>query len=243
MRSQAPRESDCSMWAPICWRPSVAVEALAYDSASAGVALALHSGVLLALGRDDRFTALARGEIVGAIALSTDHIPTETDGRLPDEHRSSGRCPITESRLSERPIRRTASSPAQCRSMRRALRSRGRRNVRASGLRRGNLSLSRRRRRICSGPRSVHDARAHSPRVGWARNGTAGLERSAAGRARAPRPRRRRGADGAGPAGRRGDRTRRGDASDLEGRVGRRHSRWRTRRWPSWPPPRRRSAP
>lgn len=61
---------------------AVAIEALAYESASAGVALALHTGVLLALGPDDRFTAVARGEIVGAIALSTDHVPAETDGRL-----------------------------------------------------------------------------------------------------------------------------------------------------------------
>lgn len=61
---------------------AVAVEAVAYDSASAGVALALHTGVLLALGADDRFTAIARGEIVGAIALSTDHMPTEANGRV-----------------------------------------------------------------------------------------------------------------------------------------------------------------
>ena len=61
---------------------AVAVEAVAYDSASAGVALALHTGILLALGADDRFTAIARGEIVGAIALSTDHMPSEGDDRL-----------------------------------------------------------------------------------------------------------------------------------------------------------------
>src|SRR5688572_5604384 len=36
---------------------SVAVEASAYDAASAGVSLALHSGVLLALGQDDSFTS------------------------------------------------------------------------------------------------------------------------------------------------------------------------------------------
>ena len=61
---------------------AVAVEALAYDSASAGVALALHTGVMLALGADDRFTAIVRGDIVGGIALSTDHMPAEEDGRL-----------------------------------------------------------------------------------------------------------------------------------------------------------------
>ena len=54
---------------------ALAVESLAYDAAAAGVSLALHTGVLLALGSDDRFTALARGEIVGAIALSTENVP------------------------------------------------------------------------------------------------------------------------------------------------------------------------
>ena len=53
-----------------------AVEALAYEAASPGISLALHIGILLALGADDRFTSLARGEAVGAIALSTDHLPT-----------------------------------------------------------------------------------------------------------------------------------------------------------------------
>jgi alkylation response protein AidB-like acyl-CoA dehydrogenase len=61
---------------------SIAVETLAYDSAAAGVALALHTGVLLALAVDDRFAAIARGETVGAIALSTDNVPTDEDGRL-----------------------------------------------------------------------------------------------------------------------------------------------------------------
>ena len=40
---------------------ALAVETLAYDAAAAGVSLALHTGVLLALGPDDRVTALARG--------------------------------------------------------------------------------------------------------------------------------------------------------------------------------------
>ena len=61
---------------------AIAVDALAYESAAAGVALALHTGVLLGLGPDERFTPMARGEIVGAIALSTDHVPTEEAGRL-----------------------------------------------------------------------------------------------------------------------------------------------------------------
>ena len=61
---------------------AVAVEALADASSGAAVTLALHSAVLLALGQDDRFSSLARGEIVGAIVLSTDDLPTEDGGRL-----------------------------------------------------------------------------------------------------------------------------------------------------------------
>ena len=72
---------------------AVAVEALASESAAAAIALALHTGVLLTLGPDDRYpdspnasaaflTSLARGETVGAIALSTEDIPTEQGQRL-----------------------------------------------------------------------------------------------------------------------------------------------------------------
>ena len=61
---------------------AVAVEALAYDAASAGISFALHTGILLALGPDDRFAALARGEVVGAIALSTDNMPVSEAGAL-----------------------------------------------------------------------------------------------------------------------------------------------------------------
>jgi alkylation response protein AidB-like acyl-CoA dehydrogenase len=61
---------------------AVAIEALAGQSSAAAIALAMHEGIVLALGADDRFTALARGEIVGAIALSTDDLPVESNGRL-----------------------------------------------------------------------------------------------------------------------------------------------------------------
>ena len=61
---------------------AVAIETLAYHSSAAAMALALHSGVVLALGPDDRFSALSRGETVGAIALSTDTMPAEEHGRL-----------------------------------------------------------------------------------------------------------------------------------------------------------------
>ena len=73
---------------------SLAVEALACESAAAGMALALHTTTLLAFPHDDRLTALARGETVGALALSSEHVPTVDAGRL------SGRAawvgPITE---------------------------------------------------------------------------------------------------------------------------------------------------
>ena len=60
----------------------VAVEALGAEYAGAAIALALHTGVLLTLGPDDRFTALSRGEMVAAIALSTEDLPVEGRGRL-----------------------------------------------------------------------------------------------------------------------------------------------------------------
>ena len=61
---------------------AVGVETLASESASAGIAFALHSGVLLTIGPDDRFASLARGETVGAIALSTENLPVEEGERL-----------------------------------------------------------------------------------------------------------------------------------------------------------------
>jgi alkylation response protein AidB-like acyl-CoA dehydrogenase len=73
---------------------AVAIEALAYGSASAGVTLALHGGVLAALGTDDRFTAVARGETVAGIALSTDQRP-QMDGETLTG-RASLVAPLTE---------------------------------------------------------------------------------------------------------------------------------------------------
>jgi alkylation response protein AidB-like acyl-CoA dehydrogenase len=60
----------------------VAVEALAYESSAAGVSLALHTGVTAGLDGDNRFSDLARGKLVGAIALSSDDVPVEENGRL-----------------------------------------------------------------------------------------------------------------------------------------------------------------
>jgi len=61
---------------------AVAVEALSYESSAAGVTLALHTGVAAGLPEDNRFSDLARGKIVGAIALSADEVPAEEGGRL-----------------------------------------------------------------------------------------------------------------------------------------------------------------
>ncbi len=61
---------------------ALGVEGVAYESSAAAMALALHTGVVLAIGPDDRFTSLTRGETVGAIALSTDDVPVEEAGRL-----------------------------------------------------------------------------------------------------------------------------------------------------------------
>lgn len=61
---------------------AVAVEAMAFHSSSAAIAFALHTGIVLGLGPQEPFSALARGEIVGAIGLSTENVPAEAAGRL-----------------------------------------------------------------------------------------------------------------------------------------------------------------
>jgi alkylation response protein AidB-like acyl-CoA dehydrogenase len=61
---------------------ALAVEGLAYESSAAAIAFALHVGVVFGLGPDERFASLVRGETVGAIALSTDVLPTVSAGRL-----------------------------------------------------------------------------------------------------------------------------------------------------------------
>jgi alkylation response protein AidB-like acyl-CoA dehydrogenase len=72
---------------------SLAVEALACESAAAGMTLALHATTLLTFPDDDRFAALARGETVGALALSSEDVPTMVGGRL--SGRASWVGPIT----------------------------------------------------------------------------------------------------------------------------------------------------
>jgi len=61
---------------------TVAVAALAYEPSSAGVSLALHTGVTAGLNGDNQFAGLSRGDVVGAIALSSDDVPVEQAGRL-----------------------------------------------------------------------------------------------------------------------------------------------------------------
>jgi len=65
----------------------VAVEALAAESAAAGVILALHCGTACAVAGDPRFSSLFSGETVVAVGLSSDTVPVEEGGRL------SGRAP------------------------------------------------------------------------------------------------------------------------------------------------------
>lgn len=76
---------------------AVAVEALARESASAAFTLALHSAVTLGVAGDQRFSALLRGEIVGAIALSSEELPAEAHGTLTG--RATWVAPLTDGGL------------------------------------------------------------------------------------------------------------------------------------------------
>ena len=71
----------------------VAVEAVAWESAGAAVALAMHAGVTMGLGETDASAQLARGEVVGAIALSSDEVPVVERGLL--SGRASWVTPLT----------------------------------------------------------------------------------------------------------------------------------------------------
>lgn len=66
---------------------TMAVEAAAIESPAGAVVLALHVGAARAVVGDNRFSGLFRGDIVGAVGLSSDDAPTELDGCL------SGRAP------------------------------------------------------------------------------------------------------------------------------------------------------
>jgi alkylation response protein AidB-like acyl-CoA dehydrogenase len=72
---------------------AVVVEAVAWESAGAAVALAMHSGVTMGLGTSEANAALTRGEAVGAIALSSDEVPFVEQGSL--SGRASWVTPLT----------------------------------------------------------------------------------------------------------------------------------------------------
>lgn len=61
---------------------AVAVDALATEAAGSALALALHLSVMLATSHDNDYASLVRGEIVGAIGLSTEQVPDEENGLL-----------------------------------------------------------------------------------------------------------------------------------------------------------------
>jgi alkylation response protein AidB-like acyl-CoA dehydrogenase len=73
---------------------AAAVESIAYRSASAGVAIALHTVVASACATHSQFAdPLFRGELIGALTLSSEDVPIERDGRLIG--RASWVAPIT----------------------------------------------------------------------------------------------------------------------------------------------------
>ncbi len=72
----------------------VAVEALAWESAGAAVALAIHTGVTTGFTDRDVVERLTRGEAVGAIALSSDEVPASEGSTL--FGRASWVIPLTE---------------------------------------------------------------------------------------------------------------------------------------------------
>jgi alkylation response protein AidB-like acyl-CoA dehydrogenase len=73
---------------------AAAVESVAYRSASAGVAIALHTVVASACAEHSAFAdALLKGELIGALTLSSEDVPIERGGRLTG--RASWVAPIT----------------------------------------------------------------------------------------------------------------------------------------------------
>ena len=72
---------------------AVVIEAVAWESAGAAVALAMHTGVTMGMAGSEAGAALSRGEIVGAIALSSDEVPVVEHGSLTG--RASWVAPLT----------------------------------------------------------------------------------------------------------------------------------------------------
>jgi alkylation response protein AidB-like acyl-CoA dehydrogenase len=72
---------------------AVAIDAIDCESASAAITLALHTSVTLGVAGDDRFSPLLRGELVGALSLSSESVPEDDAGRLVG--RASWVAPVT----------------------------------------------------------------------------------------------------------------------------------------------------
>jgi alkylation response protein AidB-like acyl-CoA dehydrogenase len=86
---------------------AVAVEALACESAGAALAFALHTSIVLSVAGDDRFAALARGEVVAAVGLSSDDVACEREGVL--SGRASWVGPLTNRGLAVLGVRRSGN--------------------------------------------------------------------------------------------------------------------------------------
>jgi alkylation response protein AidB-like acyl-CoA dehydrogenase len=88
----------------------VAVEAMAEESASAALAFALHTSIVLSVAGDERFTALARGETVAAVGLSSDDVAIEHAGKL--SGRASWVGPLTNRGVAVLGVRRGRAEDA-----------------------------------------------------------------------------------------------------------------------------------
>lgn len=88
----------------------VAVEAMAAESASAALAFALHTSIVLSVAGDERFTALARGETVAAVGLSSDDVAIEHAGKLTG--RASWVGPLTSRGVAVLGVRRGSAEDA-----------------------------------------------------------------------------------------------------------------------------------
>lgn len=86
---------------------AVAVEALACESAGAALAFALHTSIVLSITGDDRFSALARGEAVAAVGLSSDDVACEQAGVV--SGRASWVGPLTSRGLAVLGVRRSGN--------------------------------------------------------------------------------------------------------------------------------------
>ena len=97
---------------------AVAVEAVAWESAGAAIALALHTGVTSGLADGETIAPLVRGEVVGAIALSSDEVPAADGVTLVG--RASWVTPLTDAwagdrRRAERRVADRCRGAARCR--------------------------------------------------------------------------------------------------------------------------------